>query len=36
VFARIEELLDAQAEAEPSQGTAGLSLVGSGRKVQPR
>ena len=36
VFARIEELLDAHAEAEPSQGAAGLSLVGSDRKVQPR
>jgi alanine-synthesizing transaminase len=36
VFARIEELLDAQAEAEPAPTAPGLQLVGSGLKVHPR
>jgi alanine-synthesizing transaminase len=36
VFARIEELLDAQAEAAPMPAAAGLQLVGSGIKVPPR
>jgi alanine-synthesizing transaminase len=36
VFARIEELLDAQAAAEPMQAAAGLQPVISGLKVPPR
>jgi hypothetical protein len=36
VFARIEELLDAQAQAGPAMAGAGAQVVGSDFKVQPR